>query len=71
MPGPALPTKTVRLFDRIEHGDLEAAYELARLYRPDDATDFIRFVCPTGPPTTRLFDTLVDAYDAWLHTAAG
>lgn len=70
MPGPApFLSKTTRLFDRIEAGDREAAFDLARLYRPENLTDFLDFVCPSRTPTTRLFDTLADAYDAWLHTA--
>lgn len=65
---PALPVKTRNLIDRIESGDREAAYDLARLYRPDDITDLVEFVSPGLAPTTRTFDTLADAYDCYLNT---
>lgn len=65
MPGPAVPAKTRKLMDRIEAGDREAAFDLARLYRPDDLTDLVRFVWPDGAPPTTLFDTLADAYNAY------
>lgn len=63
MPGPAsLPNKTRNLLDRIEHGDRLAAYDLARLYRPDDITDLIELVCPDRQVPSRVFDALADAY---------
>ena len=63
----SLPSRTLELLDRVERGDREASYDLVRLYRPADLTEFVTFVWTDdtlGPPVW-LFDNLADAYDAW------
>lgn len=60
-----LPAKTQGLVDEVEQGNKEAAHELARIYRPDDTTDLVRFVHPDGAPPTWLFDNLADAFTAY------
>ena len=68
----SLPSRTLELLDRVERGDREASYDLARIYRPADLTEFVTFVWTdetTGPPAW-LFDNLADAYSAWLGRPA-
>lgn len=67
MTGPASVSKTLELIERVEAGDREAAFDLARLYRPDSTDDFVRFVVPDRIPPPWLFDALCDAYTAWLE----
>lgn len=62
------PIETRRLLERVERGDREAAYDLARLLRPDDLADLIGYVCPDAPPRPDLFGVLVDAYRDYLDT---
>lgn len=69
MASPARVSTALELVERIEAGDREAAYDLARLYRPDNVDDFVQFVCPDHPPAPWLFDALADAYSAWAGVA--
>lgn len=64
MAGPVTPADAIALIERVEHGDREAAYDLARAYRPDTLTELVEFVTD-GHPTFGLFDVLADAYAAW------
>jgi hypothetical protein len=64
------PSRTLELLDRVEQGDREAAYDLVRLFRPQDLTEFVTFVWTDetmGPPAW-LFDSLADAHAAWLES---
>lgn len=66
MPGPAKhPVKTRDLLSRVEAGDREAAFDLARLLRPDTLTELVEFVSPLCPPTPALFDVLADAHSCY------
>jgi hypothetical protein len=50
-----LASKTRALITRVENGDAHAAFDLARLYRPDDINDFVDFVCPGRALRPELF----------------
>lgn len=50
----------LNLADQAEHGDVRAAYELALMMAPGSVTEFVEFVAPCGPITTRGFDAVVD-----------
>lgn len=67
--GPALSVKTRDLVTRAETGDREACFDLARLLKPHNTEELVLFVRPDGLITTRLFDALADAYNAWREHA--
>ena len=56
---------SVALLNRCEKGDREAAYDLARVLRPQSVTELVEFVWPEHPPTPEMFDVLADAFNTY------